>query len=517
MKRCAWLSRLAMVILSFLLHSHRPLWAFNWSGTGREWKRDEFGVAQVRVCIAESTFIGEAINAPGWVREKVEGTWGRWGNIRFEGWKTCTPADTANVIRLAIDGSSTFGPMAALGRSDSVPTKIELNFVAKCASSFFTSDQKACTQRLALRLFGRALGFGPEQARRENWPSLAPKYCTSVVPADQPDTPGWIEPVTFNTIYDVNSVMNACNSDALELSALDIVGLQAVYGRKASGSMVGRGGHNLEVPHADRMDGTLLWINDNAGTLEQRWAYDVMAGSFTALGRCLDGRFDNRYPAFISGCSSALRRWDFTAVDLRGLGAKCLERAGSLVELRACRTGAGTQEWTYTPQQKIVTGGGGTSALCLDTFSPTLGALGSGDRIVINTCRKADDPHQLFDLLSTGQIRARESRLCLDVEASNTDEGSPIQLYECKRAIEFTAPLELQFDLLNQQFNFAAGSTLRRKDNQFLDATIIGDDIAQPFVPVDLNSCNGNQNQVWEYYFLEPLRQAVGRRRAVIP
>jgi hypothetical protein len=155
-----------------------------------------------------------------WVRQATVETWEKNSALRFTGWGACQLNSRGIRIGVGDINPHTKG----LGNQLNGSTNgMMLNFVfqrwsPRCAEP----DRKEyCIKNIAVHEFGHALGFAHEQNRADS-----PDWCQ----AEKQGTSGDI----YITPFDMESVMNYCNpkwgGDG-NLSALDIKGLQAWYGR----------------------------------------------------------------------------------------------------------------------------------------------------------------------------------------------------------------------------------------------------------------------------------------------
>ncbi len=155
------------------------------------------------------------------VKDAVADSWQKHSALNFTGWQKCASANAGIRIRIEDSGPHTKG----LGnRLDKKKDGMVLNFTfANWSEPCRESEEKRsfCIRSIAVHEFGHALGFAHEQNRAD-----APGECQELRQGS--DGPVLLTP------YDPRSVMNYCNGSSYSdgvLSALDIVGVQKVYGR----------------------------------------------------------------------------------------------------------------------------------------------------------------------------------------------------------------------------------------------------------------------------------------------
>jgi len=154
-----------------------------------------------------------------WVRQATVDTWEKHSAVRFIGWGVCQ--SNSRGIRIAVGDVNPH--VKSLGnRLNGFVNGMMLNFSFErwdpnCARP---NKRQYCVQTIAVHEFGHALGFSHEHNRGD-----AP-----LCEYEKQGTDGDV----YITPYDLDSVMNYCNprwSGDGNLSALDINGLQAWYGR----------------------------------------------------------------------------------------------------------------------------------------------------------------------------------------------------------------------------------------------------------------------------------------------
>jgi hypothetical protein len=141
--------------------------------------------------------------------------------LRFLGWGRCQPQSTGIRITVADEG-----PRAEVGYQGGRPTRMWLNFAFQ---QWPCPARDHCIVAIAIHEFLHAVGILHEHLRSD-----APIQCRQAY-AHTTDFTG-VTPQAV-TAYDPDSIMNYCNNiyDTArppQLSRLDIVALQVLYGRR---------------------------------------------------------------------------------------------------------------------------------------------------------------------------------------------------------------------------------------------------------------------------------------------
>jgi hypothetical protein len=165
------------------------------------------------------------------VEAAVGETWGFHARLAFVFWKRCLSDMKGVRIRitsnLAIGSGVKFlGKFLAYnhqGQETLVRDGMTLNFASPAKQPACATRIRDCIAVLAVHEFGHAIGFAHEQNRHDT-----PFECTEPVQGPAGDT-------LDLTPWDRDSIMNYCReiySGARTLSALDIVAVQEIYGKR---------------------------------------------------------------------------------------------------------------------------------------------------------------------------------------------------------------------------------------------------------------------------------------------
>lgn len=451
--------------------------------SGSNWTKGWNGWTHIHVCWKS---LSNDPNIRDVVRASVEDTWGRHAPILFWGWGQCTGGED---VQIYVRDEAPAPHANGLGTSDwdwlGFGRDLTLNFTYNNWSQGCRGAARYCTAAIAVHEFGHVLGFAHEQNRPDS-----PQWCVN---------DGQMNAAAFGPqgengdmllgLWDPSSVMNYCSGDATngpglwdgsrwmqapQLSAGDIYGLQRIYGRKPSGTLVAGG--EVPPPPADSAPNRLgpgsrcvsvatsgmgvsgngtangtalkLWDCGYSGAVTQSWFYRFAS---IASG---DGFFENRNAGNkvlevkdISRSNLATVQiwdpwkgpnqfWTFKTTRIRGLGGMSIGGAATLNAKMSVYTHAqganAANDLTFTLRANgnIVET---RSGLCLDT---DYGSSANGTRVQLYTC--IGSASQVWKLEPGGAIRGVGGK-CLDVRAppnSNStlpvyQNGQALQVWDC--------------------------------------------------------------------------------------
>lgn len=419
---------------------------------------------EIRVCWL-ATSHPDAATLRQWTEAAANGSWARYADLSFDFGNCTIPEDSS--VSLALIGFQTSG-VSSTTFGGAFNQRATITLVSPAGSgdiTRFTYD--------AIRQFGLALGF----VRLLQSPALP---CQGVVPSGAQ---------ALGTTNDPASVMNDCAGVRTTLSPWDIVGVQRKYFRKRAGTLLGPNNRVVALPTASGTQ-TLGVRRYQAAGFTTDWRLlvnnqQVRTEEVASTQLCFDapGGFTAGSALRSAPCNlSPNQQFVLGGVQIRGIGDKCLEYAGSAVagarvQIATCQTGKVSQKWTPYASELLIQATGTT--LCLS--AP---ALASGQDLVLAAC-DVYDPKQRLQRYD-GTIRSEVTpSLCLNSEWGDPVDGRAVQLYGCTRAA-------------NELWYFRGD--LRPATQPSLCADIRGG-VAFDGAIIQAFGCHGGANQTWDYYF----------------
>lgn len=451
------------------------------------------------------------------VRGYIAQTWGRVANLNFTGWGRCSSANPGGTIRINVTTSD--GNKCSIGyqgSSNSVNMVLNMNESRQPVSS--------------VHEFGHSLGFHHEFTRTlwdSNWGASVActtnAQCTNVNYGRtcvggfcrEPGGQGLHDENTadFHSVMaatyvnnDTNGNTNGVANPTVSLSRLDVVGVQEVYGRKPLGAIVGDGNKCIDIHNpsiSEPSDSTKLQGWDCLDNANQDWEWegsnhsggDILRTSF--VRGVMDvkwGNSDNGIELWNwTENTSSAQRWRFEDIALVGIGNLCVDvQWGNIVAnqpvwLWSC-TNNYAQHWTLDKDQStgltVIRQTGGSDSFCLTSQG------GSGWQPVnLQPCDGRGA--QNWEFLD-GQIISSDGR-CLDVHYGIPAAQTMLGTYPCWNDDNARVAQAQKFHVSGPIRGLADKCVDFHKPSS---STPILDG-----QKVQLWSCNGGVNQVWDFYF----------------
>ena len=378
-----------------------------WSVTNSFWPS-----GAVNVCFTSATYNDSSLaswrnNVRLWVMDSIS----RHADVQFYGFDKCSSSAGANwvkVTRTTSDGSN-----AHYNGYSSSENKISFGN---------DSNRKA----VVLHEFMHKLGFEHEFNRKIS--NGCAKHQGTDVEADG----------TAYTDYDQDSITNStyCNSND-ELSPWDVIGLQTVYGRKHTGSIVGQGGQCLNIKGGSTSKGANLIAWPCVGVDNDTWSFKTTGLVQAKLGstkRCANikgGVVDpNGSTNLISwSCSTSHENSKFalSGVEWRAMGNMCVTAtstsSGAELEVQECKSSLKSrQSWDFFANSTRIRLNGKNLCVHVPDASAPLGT-----KLKLSKCSSTTGK-QVFSY-DDGEILYSSNR-CINVKGGDPKPGSKLVLWD---------------------------------------------------------------------------------------
>lgn len=295
----------------------------------------------------------------------------------------------------------------------------------------------------------------------------------------------------YTSFVDVGSVM-CYNSTTGILSPGDVMGIQARYGRKATGSLVGFHGLCANISGGSTSNGAFVGSWPCTGNWNDTYTHPSATNGgqikSTANSRCLTvsgGSLVANDCADVTGEQFNFGNSTSIGAELRALGNLCINMsgAGGHPQVATC-DGTNSQRWdlmhtTSSQRWDQIRWLGGTNQ-CLSSTTTT-GAL--GEHLKLATC-SSTDTKQRFTFPGKGVIQMANANYCLNVSGGFPTPGSEVGLWDgCAGA-----PQNEQFLVHGYLRNNGSCLAFQQANGVWGDAIVT-------------QTCSAtSESQLWDYY-----------------
>jgi hypothetical protein len=186
------------------------------------------------------------------------------------------------------------------------------------------------------------------------------------------------------------------------------------------------------------------------------------------------------------------QQWKLDGMDIVGMGDMCLDSpvfAGGVPLLKKCNGGT-NQKWDIF---RNTSGNNGTYIRL--TAAPNLCLTRNGaSGLALRTCDYASNPQPDAQrwMFGVGHI-SQDSSSCLDVLWATPTQGQTVQVIPCRETDGS--------DQLNDAQRWYFRGPIHGLDGKCLDVNAPSGPIVENGTKVDIWSCNGGENQKFDYHF----------------
>lgn len=420
-----------------------------------------------------------------WFRDAVENSWARAADIRFVNYGDCPSRDDQAMSGwIAVYWAPS--PITSIGYYSNTWTRMGLQLPADTSVASKQSFQATLRHEM-----GHALGFAHELDRPD-----APKGGTVAQCAYGATIAG-----TYYTYNDPASIMNYSycpQAAAGVLSPYDIYGVQAAYGRKKSGSIVGLGARCVGVDNFQYYAGSTLIAFDCSGQSNDTWSrsiaggYEVFlqpnAGTNWAMSLRTPHNTWGTYAELQSYTGNTLNNiWSLKGVQWKAIGDLCVgTRSNGVLELQPC-DGRAQQlwDWDYGNVKGRIRQTGTSN--CVNVYGG-YSVPPNGTTVGLYPCGGTTPyPNEVFTTTAKGEMK--NGGKCLDVNNYYPVVGEQVHIWDC-------APTGST--LQNELFHVRGQVKTGFYTNECLDMT---GGVSDNGVPIESYPCvSGAANQQWDIY-----------------